>query len=75
MSHKWPSGNTFRAFFPTGEMENALNHEVAESLDDFGVVSAKKPDPDDVDLNLAQVMELNRLTHEIESTGLLDVYS
>mgnify|MGYP001567631104 FL=1 len=74
MSHVLPFGNIFR---PTPqsqkELERALNHEVAENLDDFGV-SAKKPADDDT-LDLDQVMELNRLTNEIEpAAGLLDAY-
>lgn len=51
------------------EQEERELYEVAANYEDLLGVSAKKPV--DADLNLAQVMELNRLTHE--PTGLLDV--
>ena len=64
MSHALPFSKTLRQIFTTQEeIEKALNYEVEENMEDFGVggyVKAKKPV--DTDLVLAQVMELNRLS-------------
>lgn len=54
---------------PCVTSEEELYEEVAANYDDFGIVSKKKPD--DVDLELAEVIELNRQTQEIRPSSLL----
>lgn len=67
----------FKSFFEkipcaTPEEEREL-YEVAANYDDFGDLGVNVPakNINNADLDLAQVIELNRLTHE--PAGLLDI--